>query len=116
MSNRAARKIGGSDDLTHGRYDPGMKVWVRSGWVPIVERAAADLRSVGVDLLEAREKLGALRLHVRAKDVRRADVQKIFRVAGERAARTCDICGNPGILSREAQRRVRCGLHLDCND
>jgi hypothetical protein len=93
-----------------------MNVWVRPGWVPIVERAAADLRSVGVDLLEAREKLGELRLHVSAQDVRRADVQKIFRAAGERAARTCDICGNPGKLLPEAQRRVRCGLHSNSED
>lgn len=35
-----------------------MKVWARPGWVPIVEGAAAHLRSIGVDLLEAREKLG----------------------------------------------------------
>jgi hypothetical protein len=86
----------------HGRYDPGMNVWVRPGWVSIVQRAAADLHSIGVDLIEAREKLGQLRLHVPAKDVRRADVRKIFRVAGERAARTCDICGNPGRFLPEA--------------
>lgn len=90
-----------------------MNVWVRPGWVSIVERAAADLRSVGVDLIEAREKLEPLQLHVPAGDVRRPDVQEIFRVAGELAAQTCDICGNPGTLLLDAQRRVRCGLHSD---
>jgi hypothetical protein len=90
-----------------------MKIWVRPGWVPIVEEAGRHLHSVGVALLEAREKLGELRLHVSAEDTRRADVQKIFQTARERAARTCDICGSPGKFREEAQRRVRCGVHLD---
>jgi hypothetical protein len=48
-----------------------MNVCVRPGWVPIVESSAAD---IGVELLEAIEKLGGLRLHVPAKEVRRPDV------------------------------------------
>jgi len=45
-------------------------------------------------------------LATRRKDVRRPDVQKMFRMAGERAALTCDICGSPGKFRSEARRRA----------
>lgn len=44
-----------------------MQVWVRNGWRPIVNAAAAQLRYIGVEVLEAREKLGGARYVVRRR-------------------------------------------------
>lgn len=74
-----------------------MQVWVRNGWRPIVNAAAAQLRYIGVEVLEAREKLGTLRIHVPARDGRRPEVISIINQAALVAAETCDLCpdGHP---------------------
>jgi len=88
-----------------------MQVWVRNGWRDIVKDAATRLSRLDVDVLEAREKLGQLRIHVPAKHVRRPEVQAIFREAADRASRTCDLCGAPGRLRKSPALAVRCDQH-----
>jgi hypothetical protein len=91
-----------------------MKYWIRQGWFPIADQAVEQLGVLGVDVVEVREKLGELRIHVPAHLVRQPDVQAVVRAASARAARTCDICGMPGILRiRSGARRVRCEVHSD---
>jgi hypothetical protein len=91
-----------------------MHLWVRAGWLPIVNEAVAQLREIGVEVAEAREKLGVLRLRVQPKDFRRTDVQAVMAAARGRAARTCDICGAPGALhGSPGARRVRCHDHIN---
>lgn len=87
-----------------------MQVWVRDGWRDIVKVAASRLERLDVPVLEAREKLGQLRIHVPPKHVRRADVQSIFQEAAECAARTCDICAQAGRI-RKSPLAVRCDRH-----
>lgn len=90
------------------------KIWVRPGWLPIVDEAVLQLSRIGVDVREVREKLGELRIHVAARDVRRPDVQAAIGLAKERAANTCDICGSAGRLRLPpGARRVRCDEHVD---
>jgi hypothetical protein len=91
-----------------------MKYWIRQGWFPIADQAVEQLGVLGVDVVEVREKLGELRIHVPARLVRRPDVQAVLSEASERAARTCDICGMPGIfLCASGVRRVRCPDHVE---
>ena len=92
-----------------------MQVWVRNGWRDIVKDAATRLDHLDVPVLEAREKLGQLRIHVPAKHVRRPDVQTIFREAADRASRTCDLCGAPGRLRQSPTLAVRCDQHAQTN-
>lgn len=90
-----------------------MQVWVRNGWRPIVNAAAAQLRYIGVEVLEAREKLGTLRIHVPARDGRRPEVISIINQAARLAAETCDLCGQPGTLQSNTPWRVRCRWHAE---
>lgn len=102
-------------DQTHAVNDPERqmtpRILVRSGWVPIVRSAQERLAVLGVELREAREKLGALRLHVPAPDVRRPDVQDVLLSAAWIASTTCDVCAAAGRLYREGALRDRCPEH-----
>jgi LSD1 subclass zinc finger protein len=90
------------------------KIWVQPGWLPIVDEAVLQLSRIGIDVLEVREKLGELRIHVAAGNVKRPDVQATIGLAKERAANTCDICGRAGRLRLPpGARRVRCDEHVD---
>jgi len=92
------------------------KIWVRPGWMPLVLQARQKLIALDVELLEAREKLGTLRLHVAAIHTRRPDVRDIIETAATLAAETCDICGAWGRRYGGVALRVRCPQHAAVAD
>jgi hypothetical protein len=89
------------------------RIWVRPGWMPLVVQARRKLLAIDVQLLEAREKLGTLRLHVAAVHTRRPVVRDIVETAAALAQTTCDVCGASGRRHTHGALRVRCAKHSD---
>jgi hypothetical protein len=83
-----------------------------AGWSSVLDRALGDLRrSVPhVRLRVAKEKLGTLRLIMDNK--LDADAFVITQRAEEESARTCEVCGEPGmVISTDCPVRTRCERH-----
>jgi hypothetical protein len=112
----------------------GFSCWL--GWFPIVERffdevaaALADAEGVSFELWQVKEKFAGLRIYyvvhlpkphiildtraVRADDARRK-IDEAYERAGKEAARTCEVCGNAGVLRQnKGFFCLRCGEHAD---
>jgi hypothetical protein len=112
----------------------GFSCWL--GWLPILERffdevaaALADADGVRFELWQVKEKFAGLRVYyvahlpkphvildtraVRADDARRK-IDEAYERASKEAARTCEVCGKPGVL-RQASGvfMTRCDEHAD---
>ena len=88
--------------LDEGLYS-GFDGRVGPGWLPLLNRLAADLVALGWDrdLHQVKEKFGTLRFYVglstEAIDARIAEAEA-------ESARTCETCGGPGERSEDEER------------
>jgi hypothetical protein len=78
-----------------------------SGWYPIIEEVFDKLEKLieempkeerkhfqkDFEILQVKEKLGGLRIYV---NIYTDEIIEIIREAGEKALKTCEICGKPG--------------------
>jgi hypothetical protein len=71
---------------------------VGPGWIPLLDRLAADLVALGWDrdLHQVKEKFGTLRFYVGQAT---ADMRGRIAEAEAESARTCERCGAPGSTS-----------------
>ena len=85
----------GMDEPEATEWYTGASGCVGSGWIPILERLAADLVALGWDryLDQVKEKFGGLRFYVGAST--EAMQQRIAEAEAE-SLRTCEDCGAPG--------------------
>lgn len=73
------------------------------GWYPIIAQLDMDIRKVTPDytILQIKEKFGGLRYYIGALQEDVFDkVHGIIADAEEIAAKTCECCGEPGVLCR----------------
>ncbi len=73
------------------------KMNVGDGWAAILDRMDAELQEVipGYSTLQVKEKFGTLRVYIECADSRAYD---IIRKWEAESAKTCEQCGEPGIL------------------
>jgi hypothetical protein len=92
--------------VSPGMRDPRGAEWytgdsgrVGPGWIPILERLAADLVTLGWDrhLDQVKEKFGALRFYIRAGN--EAMLKRIEEASAE-SVTTCEECGAPATRHR----------------
>jgi len=83
---------------------------IGKGWLPIVIRLNEALGRIYPDykIDQIKEKFGGLRYYVSGAGQEAHDV---IAAAEEEAARTCDICGEPGELRRGGWLVTRCDKH-----
>ncbi|NTI03108.1 hypothetical protein G6K88_13875 [Agrobacterium rhizogenes] len=90
----------------------GQHIHCEQGWHRIIERfndACSGQRGYG--FISAYEKWGGLRLTYRCDQAANEGCREAERVAVERAAVTCEVCGLPGELRRTAWRKTLCDKH-----
>jgi hypothetical protein len=88
------------------------------GWRPLLDSACTRIQAAlvagdSVEILQIREKNGALRLYWRGKLSRRSqlEVEEAVALAEARSACTCDQCGKEGrLLSRGRDLMTRCSI------
>ncbi|TCA41727.1 hypothetical protein E0J16_34120 [Rhizobium pisi] len=93
------------------------KMNCEQGWHRTVERfhdACSGL--LGYGFLGAHEKWGGLRLTYRCDQTANEACREAERVAVERAAQTCEVCGLPGELRQSAWRKTLCDFHARSRD
>jgi hypothetical protein len=99
----------------------GFSCW--TGWFPIVERffdevaaALADATGTSFELWQVKEKFARLRIYYdvpRWSEARRK-IDGAYLRADKEAARTCEVCGKPGVLrKRGGWFATRCDEHAD---
>jgi hypothetical protein len=82
------------------------------GWRRIVERFNEECSGQpGYGFLGAWEKWGGLRLAYRCDQTANDACREAEKVAVERGAVTCEVCGSPGKLRRTAWRKTLCDQH-----
>jgi len=71
---------------------------VGDGWLPLLGRLGEQLREITPmpRLLQVKEKFGGARIYTEGPPV--PEVEALIRAAEEEAARTCENCGQPGVL------------------
>jgi Zn finger protein HypA/HybF involved in hydrogenase expression len=84
--------------------EQGAKNMVGKGWQPIALDAAEQLEANGAQILQVKEKFGGLRIYFQVdEDTSSVDVydkcNEIVRLAEEKAAITCEDCGQPGSMT-----------------
>jgi hypothetical protein len=84
------------------------------GWRPIIE-SAVDLIVAAAPMariVEMKEKFGTLRIYCETPPAVTAAVDRIVAAAEEQSGRTCEICGNAGVLYDVADwLATRCVAH-----
>lgn len=94
------------------------EVWdfcnIAPGWSDLIRRLLIDLDKPDMKwsctIHQVKEKFGGLRFYVGAAN--RAVSNRIEKAEKE-AARTCDVCGNPGVLRAGGWMVTRCAEHSD---
>lgn len=87
------------------------------GWHRIIERFNEECSGQpGYGFLGAWEKWGGLRLAYRCDQAANEGCWEAEKVAVERAAVTCEVCGLPGKLRRTAWRKTLCHQHAGGRD
>lgn len=85
---------------------------VGEGWLPILDRLAADLKEMGWDgsLSQVKEKFGTLRFYANfsAKDEVWKKFHERIGKAEEESAVTCEDCGEPGTQTKTRWIRTLC--------
>jgi hypothetical protein len=89
------------------------------GWFEILWRLCVDLEPLVAghefEVVQVKEKLGGLRFYVRLDGLRlsHADdaISRRIGAAIDESFRTCEICGQPGILREQRWIRTLCDLH-----
>lgn len=95
------------------------EVAVDDGWLPIVlcwlhevQRSLDAHPGSTCDVVQVKEKMGELRIYSPSSADIVADVQRATFLAGNRALRTCEVCGKPGRpVSDGGWFAVRCPEH-----
>jgi hypothetical protein len=107
----------------------GFSCW--TGWLPILERFFDEVAAIlddapgtGFELWQVKEKFAGLRIYYdvprtsgtlteREAGARRK-IDEAYERAGKEAARTCEVCGKPGVLrKRGGWFATRCDEHAD---
>lgn len=99
------------------------------GWVGVIGEMAVEIETAvaasgqnieQIRVAQIKSKFGSLRVYYRLPDDWPADLRlaigRIVDTAGERAAATCDRCGEPGTTGRVAGSgyiATRCDAHRD---
>jgi hypothetical protein len=73
---------------------------VGEGWSPIVDDAIIKIENFGGYILQVKEKFGGLRIYSHGGDYEAIDT--VVHEAAAKAAGTCERCGEPGILRKNA--------------
>ncbi len=91
------------------------------GWFDLLWRLCEDLEPLVAEwaketggqfeVAQVKEKFGGLRFYVE-HDVSRAIRQRI-EAAGDESYRTCEICGEPGVLRQGAWLKTLCDRHAE---
>ena len=81
--------------------------YVEDGWVPLLDRLAAELVALGWDrdLHQCKEKFGGLRFYVGANT---AEMAAAIERAEQESLNTCAKCGMPGMLMGKSCVRTLC--------
>jgi hypothetical protein len=66
---------------------------IPAGWLDIVAELSAKLDPLGVECVQAKQKLGELRYYISGGT---DEVYAVINEAERKAAVTCEICGKPG--------------------
>lgn len=90
---------------------------VGPGWFRIVEELEEALEGMPIRILQIKEKFGQLRVYYEyetpASHEQAVLVSQVLQVAADKAAKTCEICGEPGKLSNINVLGVRCETHAN---
>jgi len=79
------------------------------GWFDIIDRLSFKLEPLPVEAAQVKEKFGGLRFYVDILDDSvREEVYKYVNEAEAEAAKTCEICGKPGLLYSGGWLVTRC--------
>jgi hypothetical protein len=100
----------------HGFETPRCISFVSPGWWPILEDLLPKLKTAGVKTVDQiKEKFGGLRVYTGSieNDSNRHLVATLIREAETKAWKTCEVCGDPGVLRTEGWYMVRC---QSCNE
>ena len=83
-----------------------------SGWYDIIEEFCATVSKLENPpyFQQIKEKFGSLRLYMSHYD---EEVNKAERIAEEKSARTCEVCGKPGKITGEFWLKATCKEHRD---
>lgn len=97
VSDRWLQEAAGIMELNRRGLYSGFDGTVEDGWVPILDRLAADLVQMGWDrrLDQVKEKFGTLRFYVPQET---EEMSRRIEEAEDESARTCEDCGRPGVL------------------
>lgn len=102
-------------------FDPmktliGFGFEVGKGWLPLLEDMFEKLdklqkeQNLDIRVVQVKEKFGGLRVYV---DGANKDVNNIINEAVNKASKTCEKCGNPGILQTNGWFYVACEQHIN---
>ena len=84
-----------------------------TGWRTIINSFLDRAERPGLVLISARENWGILQLVYSPGDD--AEIAAHCRMAVEQSTRTCERCGQPGLLRQQAWRKTLCDLHAATN-
>lgn len=93
--------------------NPGLE-WhiscVGPGWQPIVRKLIEDLKAIGWDgdIKQVKEKFGGLRFYTGSTNY---EQDLLISRAEETAAKTCEVCGQPGELRGGGWLKTLCDTH-----
>ena len=105
------------------RHDPAAEpapiqwgIQCGDGWLRIIEALCDVLSAVEVEgaskrieAVQVKEKFGVMRFYARNASEMQSGM---IRMAEAMSARTCEICGSPGVMmNRDGWYKVRCELH-----
>lgn len=99
-----------------------------AGWHKILDKLLTELKAHNVnlkyDVHQIKEKFGGLRVYL-AHHVMTDPIKRLIQEAEDEAARTCDICGEPGVcmsdrrmdgMAHTGWMRTRCEKHPNTTD
>lgn len=89
---------------------PAWLTAVGEGWRPILERLHVDLLRVAptYGVTQVKEKFGGLRVYLLREP---SKVSQLLAAAEREAARTCEVCGQPGKLRQGSWLKTLCDEH-----
>jgi hypothetical protein len=94
----------GLEDLAKTMHPSFGASFPDQGWDKIIIDCHNKLKTIDPDyvIYQVKEKFGTLRFYFYSNSKSQADMAKCVEEAEELSAVTCELCGNPGSLDREA--------------
>ncbi len=86
-----------------------------AGWHSLYEPLIKEIESIGGEVLQVKEKFGALRVYYKLPHGTPEEVkQRLFQLksdAEDLSVHMCEVCGKPGSLIRASWFKTRCKRH-----